>query len=78
MKKFLTRILGMVVAFISVCYNFCYADIAISTRLKPTTSNSDILPMIIIGIVIIVLVVISIIILVKSENNKNEKNNNEE
>lgn len=77
MKKFLTRTLGMVVTFIGLCRNFCYADI-IDPGKKYVKTTSDIQPMIIIGIVIVAIVAASIIVLVKSKKNKNEKVSNEE
>ena len=83
MKKCLTRILGLVVAFVGICCNFCYADVIdLSDPYYPSPSineptTSIIIPMIIIGIVIVVIVVASIIILVKSKSNRNKKVNNE-
>ena len=75
MKKFLQRVLGMVIAIIGLGYNFCYADeIDPIFPYKPSSPGfqepvaANVVPMIIIGVVIVVIVVAAIIILAKSKN----------
>lgn len=72
MKKFLQRVLGMVIAISGLSYNFCYAD-EIDPMFPYEPSTINIVPIIIIGVVIIVIVVTAIMILIKSKKDK-EKN----
>lgn len=84
MKKFLQRVLGMIVAIIVLGYNFCYADeidpmfqykLSSHGFQEPVTAN--VVPMIIIGVVIAVIVVVAIIILAKSKKEKDKEKNDE-
>ena len=84
MKKFLQRVLGMVVAIIGFGYNFCYADeIDPMFPYRPSSpglqepATVNVVPMIIIGIVIVVIVVAAIIILAKSKKEKDKEKNDE-
>lgn len=84
MKKFLQRVLGMVVAIIGFGYNFCYADeIDPMFPYRPSSTGFqepatvNIVPMIIIGVVIAVIVVGAIIILAKSKKEKDKEKNDE-
>lgn len=84
MKKFLQRVLGMVVAIIGFTYNLCYADVIDLDHLyKPSSPGLhepvivNVVPMIIIGVVIAVIVVATIIILTKSKKEKDKEKNDE-
>lgn len=70
MKKFLQRVLGMVIAIIGFTYNLCYADLIDPNHPSLPRGEGNIVPMIIIGVVIAVIVVGAIIILAKSKKDK--------
>lgn len=80
MKKFLQRVLGMVVTIIGFGYNFCYADeidpmfpYRLSSPGFQESATVNVVPMIIIGVVIAVIVVGAIIILAKSKKEKDKE-----
>lgn len=84
MKKFLQRVLGMVVTIIGFTHNLCYADlIDPDYPYKPSSpgfkepATVNVVPMIIIGVVIVVIVVGAIIILAKSKKEKDKEKNDE-
>ena len=80
MKKFLQRVLGMVVTIICFTHNLCYADLIYPDHpYKPSSPGLhepaivNVVPMIIIGVVIAVIVVATIIILAKSKKEKDKE-----
>lgn len=86
MKKFLQRVLGMVVAIIGFGYNFCYADEIDPmfpyipypySYILQELATVNVGPMIIIGVIIAVIVVAAIIILAKSKKEKDKEKNDE-
>ena len=77
MRKFLQRVLGMVVAIIGFTYNLCYADLIDPNHQSLPRGEGNIVPMIIIGVVIAVIVVGAIIILAKSKKEKDKEKNDE-
>lgn len=84
MKKFLQRVLEMVVTIIGFTHNLCYADLIDPDHpYKPSSpgfqepATVNVVPMIIIGVVIVVIVVGAIIILAKSKKEKDKEKNDE-
>ena len=60
MKKFLQRVLGMVVAIIGFTYNLCYADLIDPNHPSLPRGEGNIVPMIIIGVVAFIFTIIGI------------------
>ena len=89
MKKFLRRIVEMMIAFSCLFYNFCYADV-IDPRFPGTPSTprmpepdvpepiiespEKIVPLVVVGIIVVIVVVAVVFILEqKGKENKDTK-----
>lgn len=88
MKKFLRRIVEMMIAFSCLFYNFCYADVIdpIFPRTPSTPrvpepdvpepiieSPEKIVPLVVVGIVVVIVVVAVVFILEEKGKGKREK-----
>ncbi|MBP3256303.1 MAG: hypothetical protein J6M60_07470 [Clostridia bacterium] len=81
MKKILSKIVVATIGIVSLCCNFCYADLVVQpddrvinwnpSPVSESVETFNIWPLVIIGIVIAILVGVAIIVLVK--NNKKEE-----
>ena len=71
MKKFLKKVLEMVVVVISLGYNFCYADVIVPNSYEK--SSLSMIEGIVIGIVIVAIVVTAIMVLIRTKKNRDNK-----